>query len=104
MAYVEMLPCLIHNPRCASARPEPTTDTLPLLVLPTTGVHRLYRSSCPLSSPCRALASQISRAKVDHQAWLRGLQAAKAAAAADDPSSGDKAVEMPWPEPDFFRL
>lgn len=82
-------------------------------------------------TPAYVCLPQFSRAKVEHQAWLRTLEATQAAAAAateelekekDGPatssSSSDKAAaaattaaaaggsqpQMPWPEPDFYRI
>lgn len=55
---------------------------------------------------------QESRARADHQAWLRELEVAEAAAdVAKDDSDNVKDKQqrpstprLPWPEPDFYRI
>lgn len=60
---------------------------------------------------------QVSRARADHQAWLRELQEAEAAARekqyqinlSQDPENAKRIPRpnsplSPWPEPDFYRI
>lgn len=64
------------------------------------------------------MCAQVSRARGDHQSWLRELEASQAAVAAAAATETDKAEDgsqlqqkqqqvmpqPPWPEPDFYRV